>query len=81
MSIAQLSREARVNWQVIRNLEGGKGATRDTVPGNATISTALKLVQALWPDLQLCDFEPITMLDAVPKDEQCRDILTRLSAN
>ena len=68
LTISDLAREANVNWQVLRNLEGGPGATRDSNPAGVSLSTAMRLIERLWPDLQLADFDQYTLLAATPKD-------------
>lgn len=73
----ELSRESGVNSQVIENLEGGSWQTRPSRPHGASIKTALKLIETLWPDLQLKDFVPETSLSATPKSKRADEKLSR----
>ena len=56
LNIRQLSLEAGVTPQGIRNLERSGFTTRKTLPANVTIATAISLCEVLWPELELADF-------------------------
>jgi len=57
LSIQDLKKLTGVPHQALRNLERSGGAiTRDTQPENVTLRTAIRLCEALWPELQLKDF-------------------------
>lgn len=77
LSIAQLAKETGVNWQVLRNLEGGGGATRPSRPDSVSLMTALRLIWRLWPDLQLRDFVASTGLRVSPRDDRAERTLAR----
>lgn len=57
----------QVSEQQLRNLEG-IGATRDTDPAHVRVETALEIVRVYWPDVDLADFVPYSLLKARPRD-------------
>jgi hypothetical protein len=54
-----------ISEQQLRNLEG-ISATRDTLPENIKVKTALEIIRVYWPDLDLADFILDTDLAAKP---------------
>ncbi len=56
---------AAISEQQLRNLEG-IGATRDTLPSNVKVKTALEIIRVYWPDLDLADFVIDTDLAVKP---------------
>lgn len=49
-----------VAQQVLRNLEGDVTANRQTDPGDVRLRTALAVLEAYWPEVQLSDLVPGT---------------------
>lgn len=51
----------------LRNLTGAPGHTRKTEPDRVQLRTALKIIEACWPHLQLHHFSPRTRVRLVPR--------------
>ena len=71
-SKTELSKRAEVPYQSVANLECGRSVHGPVNPGNVAVRTAIKLCEALWPDLELRDFIPATRFDLQPRDRKMR---------
>jgi hypothetical protein len=66
---AQYMKEVRP--QQLRNLEGKGGNPLGTHPGSIRLDTALEILRAFWPDLELEDFAgPDCPFRIVPRDKK-----------
>ena len=66
--ISQAASTLGIAEQSLRNLEGGSTATRPGDPAGLTTATLIKLIEGYWPDLQLSDVAPETLLKFSARD-------------
>ena len=72
---------AGVTDQQLRNLEGASGATRVTKPGRLRLDTAIEILRAYWPDIDLDDLMgERTLLKVTPSDHGAKRRLDRYAA-